>query len=276
MKVGAHLWIGEGFLKVIEYSDYLKCDCFQIFLSNPRSWKRKKRSIEEIENFKKEIKNRKIAPVVVHMPYILNIAEDNKILRRKIIKFIENEIEESKKIGAHFYVIHPGFLKGMEEKKGIKNTTEVLKNFKNIELTILLENTSGQGTSLGYSFKQMGYILSGLEENFGICFDTAHAFQAGYNILEFEKVKEDIEKFIDLRYIKLLHANDSKTTIGSRIDRHQHIGKGKIGIKGFEEIIKDQYFGNLPFIIETPKLSLKDDERNIKILRKIGEKYGKV
>ncbi|MCS7181245.1 MAG: deoxyribonuclease IV, partial [bacterium] len=143
-------------------------------------------------------------------------------------------------------------------------------------IKILLENTSGQGSSIGYNFEQLGYILDKLDGNFGICFDTAHFFQAGYNIKKFEIVKKDIEKFINLRYIKLVHANDSETDCGSKVDRHQHIGKGKIGIKGFEEIIKDEYFGSLPFIIETPKLSLKEDERNIRILRRIGEKYGKI
>ncbi|MCM8772025.1 MAG: deoxyribonuclease IV [Candidatus Omnitrophica bacterium] len=276
MKIGAHLWIGEGLLKVLNYCDYLKCDCFQIFLSNPRSWKRKKRDIEEIEKFIQEIKKRKIEPFVVHMPYILNIAVNDKNLRKNLINFLIKEIEESEKIGANFYVIHPGFHKGTGEKIGIENAIEVLKNFKNSKIKILLENTAGQGTSLGSDFKQLGYILDKINGNLGICFDTAHAFQAGFNIINFEKVKKSIEKFIDLSYIKLIHANDSKTFCGSKIDRHEHIGKGKIGIKGFENIIKDDYFGSLPFIIETPKLSLKEDKENIKILKKIGEKYGKI
>ncbi|MCM8804779.1 MAG: deoxyribonuclease IV [Candidatus Omnitrophica bacterium] len=276
MKIGAHLWTGEGLIKTIEYCDFLKCDCFQIFLSNPRSWKRKKRDKEEIKNFKQEIKKRENKPIVVHMPYILNIAEDNKKLIKKIINFINEEIEESEKIGAEFYVIHPGFHKGNGEKKGIKNVIDLLKSLSKSNIKILVENTSGQGTSLGYKFEHFSTIFEKIDKNLGICFDTAHAFQSGHNLLEFKKVKKDIEKFIDLSYIKLIHANDSKTDCGSRIDRHEHIGKGKIGIKGFEEIIKDEYFGNLPFIIETPKLSLKEDKENIEILRRIGEKYGKI
>ncbi|MCS7179912.1 MAG: TIM barrel protein, partial [bacterium] len=157
MRVGAHLWTAEGLLKTIKYLDYLKCDCLQIFLSNPRSWKRKEREKEEIVNFKRELMKRKIIPVVIHMPYILNIAEENKMTRMKIIKLLEKEIEESESIGAEFYVVHPGFHKGIGEKKGIKNIIMVLKNFKDIKIKILLENTSGQGSSIGYNFQQLGY-----------------------------------------------------------------------------------------------------------------------
>ncbi len=276
MKIGAHLWIGGGLLKTVEYCDYLECNCFQIFLSNPRRWKRKYRDEQEIDKFKEEIRKREIHPIVVHMPYILNIAEENEKIKAKIINFLKEEIEESIRIGAEYYILHPGFYKGITEEKGLKNVVSILKNFLNTGIKILIENTAGQGTSLGYNFKQLSYILEKLNSNFGICFDTAHAFQSGYNLKDFENVKKDIEKFVDLSYILLIHANDSKTPIGSRIDRHEHIGKGKIGKVGFENIIKDIYFGNLPFIIETPKLSLKEDKKNIKILRKIGEKYGKI
>ena len=276
MKIGAHLWINKGLLKTIEYCNYLKCNCFQIFLSNPRSWKRKYRDIQEINKFKKEIEKRKIHPIVVHMPYILNIAEENKEIKKKIINFLELEIEESIKIGAEYYVLHPGFYRGITEEKGLKNVVDLLKNFLNVGIKILIENTSGQGTSLGYSFKQLSFILENLNDNFGICFDTAHAFQSGYNLKKLEYVKRNIEKFIDLSYILLIHANDSKIKLGLRIDRHEHIGKGKIGVIGFENLIKDEYFGNLPFIIETPKLNLKEDKKNIEILKKIGEKYGKI
>ncbi len=276
MKLGAHLWIGEGLLKIIEYCDFLKCDCFQIFLSNPRSWKIKKREKVEIKRFKEEIKMRNIRPIVVHMPYILNLAENEGKIRKKIMDIFEIELEESFGIGADFYVIHPGFHKGLGERKGLENVMKLLKNFLNNKIRILIENTSGQGTSLGYNFFHLKYLIENLNENFGICFDTAHAFQAGYNLINFKKVKKDIEKFMDLGYIKLVHANDSKTKLGSRIDRHEHIGKGYIGTKGFENLIKDEYFGNLPFIIETPKLNLYEDKKNIEILRRIGEKYGKV
>ncbi len=273
MKIGAHLWIGEGLLKILKFCAFLECGCFQIFLSNPRSWKRKYRKKDEIEKFKNEIKKRKIEPVVIHMPYILNLAENDKKIKDKIINFLNMELEESLKIGADFYVLHPGFHKGLGEKKGLDNVIDILKNFKDLKIKILIENTSGQKTSLGHNFSHLKYLIENLKENFGICFDTAHAFQSGYNL---KKIKRDIEKVMDLSYIKLIHANDSKTKLGSRIDRHEHIGKGYIGITGFENLIKDDYFGNLPFIIETPKESLIEDKKNIEILKKIGEKYGKI
>ncbi|HOK57282.1 MAG TPA: deoxyribonuclease IV [bacterium] len=276
MRVGAHLWIGEGIEKTLEYCEYLGCNCFQIFLSNPRSWKRKEKSIEEIIRFREKIKLKKIKPIVIHMPYILNVAENNIKEKKKIVQLLEKEIEESENLKADFYVLHPGFHKGIGEKKGIENVINTLKNFSISKIKILLENTSGQGTSIGYKFEHFSFLFDRLGDNFGVCFDTAHAFQSGYNLKNFEKVKENIEKFIPLSYILLIHANDSKTELNSKTDRHEHIGKGKIGIKGFEEIIKDEYFGNLSYIIETPKLSLKEDKKNIEILKKIGEKYGKI
>ncbi|MFN4227048.1 MAG: deoxyribonuclease IV [Candidatus Ratteibacteria bacterium] len=276
MKIGAHLWIGEGLDKVIEFCEYLNSNCFQIFLSNPRSWKRKEREEQEIERFKQSIKKKKIKPVVVHMPYILNIAENEIKKRKEIINLLEKELEESEKLDVDFYVVHPGFHKGQGEKKGFKNVIDSLKKITNSKIKILIENTSGQGTSLGYKFDHFSLIFEKIGNNYGICFDSAHAFQAGYNLRKFDEVKKNIEKFIPLSYILLIHANDSKTELNSKKDRHEHIGKGKIGIKGFEQIIKDDYFGNLPFIIETPKVSLKEDKRNIEIIKKIGEKYGKV
>jgi deoxyribonuclease-4 len=276
MKVGAHLWIEGGLLRTIEYCKYLKCNCFQIFLSNPRSWKRRYRDKYEIDRFKEEIEKMEIEPIVVHMPYIFNIAEENKKIKEKIIRFLEEEIEESIRIGAEYYVVHPGFHKGLTEERGLRNVIELLKNFVDTEIKILIENTSGQGTSLGYNFKQLSYIVERLNNNFAICFDIAHAFQSGYDMKNFENVRRNIEKFVDLSYILLIHANDSKTKLGSKIDRHQHIGKGEIGEIGFEEIIKDEYFGNLPFIIETPKATLKEDKKNIEILKRIGERHGKI
>ncbi|MCM8832430.1 MAG: deoxyribonuclease IV [Candidatus Omnitrophica bacterium] len=276
MKVGAHLWIGEGLAKVIEFCEYLESNCLQIFLSNPRSWKSKIRKEEEIEKFTQSIKKRKIKPIVIHMPYILNIAVSKVKEKNKIINFLEKQLEESEKINADFYVIHPGFHKGNGEKNGMKNVVDLLKNLPKFNIKILIENTSGQGTSLGYKFEHFSFLFEKIGNDYGICFDTAHAFQAGYNLKEFDKVKKDIEKFIPLSYILLIHANDSKTELNSKKDRHEHIGKGKIGIKGFTQIIKDDYFGNLPFIIETPKVSLKEDKRNIEIIKKIGEKYGKI
>lgn len=276
MKVGAHLWIGEGLAKVIEFCEYLESNCLQIFLSNPRSWKSKIIKEEEIEKFTQSIKKRKIKPIVIHMPYILNIAVSKVKEKNKIINFLEKQLEESEKINADFYVIHPGFHKGNGEKNGMKNVVDLLKNLPKFNIKILIENTSGQGTSLGYKFEHFSFLFEKIGNDYGICFDTAHAFQAGYNLKEFDKVKKDIEKFIPLSYILLIHANDSKTELNSKKDRHEHIGKGKIGIKGFTQIIKDDYFGNLPFIIETPKVSLKEDKRNIEIIKKIGEKYGKI
>lgn len=279
MKVGVHLWTGEGLKKTIEHCDYLKCDCFQIFLHSPRKWERKRRGKKEVEEFKKELSKRKIHPFVVHMPYLINLASPYKNVRYNSLKLLEREIEEAEITGAHFYVIHPGSHKGDGKKNGWRRVCGGLKKIVGSKTKILIENTAGQGNSLGEKLEEFKVLIDCFGDKIGFCIDTAHLFQAGYNFKEkegFYEMKEEIEKNLSLGYILLIHANDSATACGSKIDRHQHIGKGYIGMEGFEKFIKDEYFGNLPFIIETPKESLKQDKKNIEVLRKIGVHYGKI
>jgi len=279
VKLGAHIWIGEGLLKTIEVAEYLGCDCFQIFLHNPRSWEIKKRNRDEIIEFRKVLKEKGIEMVVVHMPYILNLSSPDKEISLLTMKKLEKEIEESEEIGASYYVIHPGSHKGEGIESGWKRLVNNLKKFKDAKVKILIENTSGQGNLLGSRWEEFKYAVEKLDGDIGICFDTAHAFQSGYRINTqngLENMKKEIEKNFPLGYIHLIHANDSATECGSKKDRHYHIGKGFIGMEGFESIIKDGFFGNLPFIIETPKSTIEKDKENLRILRKIGEKYGKV
>jgi len=276
MRTGAHIWIGKGLDETIKIIDYLECDCFQIFLHNPRSWERKKRNKEEIVKFKKEIKKRKIFPFVIHMPYLLNLSSSDKKIFKRSVNLLEREIEEAEEYSADYYVVHPG--SNPDRKKGVKNLCSVFKNFKSRKIKILVENTSGSGNHLCGNLDEFKYILDKVENTF-FCFDTAHAFQYGYKLNSksgFNEMVEKIEKNSLLDYILLIHANDSLTKQGSKIDRHQHIGKGYIGIKGFELLIRHQYFGNLPYIIETPKETIGQDKRNLKLLRQIGVKYGKI
>lgn len=276
MKVGAHLWIDKGILKTIQDCDFLKCDCFQIFSHSPRNWEFFPREKELTEEFKQEVKKRKIKPIIVHASYLINLAVEKKEIKKRTLKLLEREIVESKNLGADYYVIHPGFHKGSGIKKGWDTVCENIKDYIE-EIFILFENTSGAGTSLGSKFEEFLFLIEKFDKKVGICFDTAHAFQAGYDIKKkFDYVMEGIEKFFSLGYILLIHANDSGVNLGLKLDRHQHIGKGYIGIEGFENLIKNEYFGNLPYIIETPKETLEQDRENIEILRKIGKKYGKI
>jgi len=279
MKIGAHLWISEGIENMFKIARYLKCDCMQIFLHNPRRWSFPSKSNNKNIMLKKCLEKEKISPFVIHMRYLLNLSSPEKEVSYHSLKILEKEIEESEEIGADYYVIHPGSHKGAGKVIGLKNLVENLKCIKNKKTKILIENTSGQKNSIGSKWEEFSYLLEKIGDKIGFCFDTAHAFESGYNIREKEKLEEmleEIDKNLSLRYILLIHANDSGTKCGSKIDRHQHIGKGFLGEKTFELLIKNEYLGKLPFIIETPYTNLESDKTNLEILREIGKKYGKI
>ncbi|MCX8082703.1 MAG: deoxyribonuclease IV [bacterium] len=276
MKIGAHIWIGKGLGSVVETADFLSCDCFQMFLQNPRSWKRKERENTEVMKFREGVRKHNIAPVVVHMPYIMNLSSPDREILYKSRMLFEYEMAEAEKLGADYYVIHPGSHKGEGIKTGIKNLAESIKSFVVKKPKILVENTAGQGNTIGGRWEDFVYLFERFGDSIGICFDTAHAFQSGYDIRDEEKLLEML-KIIDAKLIRkgilIVHSNDSFSPLASHLDRHQHIGKGHLGIKTFEILIKNGYIGTLPFIIETPKLDISADEKNLDILRKIGRKY---
>jgi len=279
MKIGAHLLTGKGLSRTLEEARSLGCGCMQVFLHNPRGWQRKKREAGELAYFKKEAGRMGISPVAIHMPYLVNLATPDRDIISKSLKVIELELGEAAEMGASYYVIHPGSHRGAGIKRGLDSVVRNLKSFSGSKVKILLENTAGQGSSVGSRWSELGYIIEKLGGNAGVCLDTAHAFEAGYDIMRpnsFKTMKEEIERNFGLRYILMVHANDSLTLKGSKSDRHQHIGRGYIGLKGFENLIGDDFFGELPYIIETPKGSLKDDAENMKKLKEMGEKHGKV
>ncbi|MBN1446277.1 MAG: deoxyribonuclease IV [Candidatus Omnitrophica bacterium] len=279
MRTGAHIWIGEGIEKAVDTAEMLGCGCFQIFLQNPRSWKRRKRADEEISAFKKSVKRSNIKPVVVHMPYILNLASPDKKIAAMSQALFEKEMIEAESLGADYYVIHPGSHRGAGIEAGMKNLAASLRPFAASSPRILLENTAGQGNTIGGRWEDFAYLFGRFGNDIGLCFDTAHAFQAGYNIKDEEKLNEmlgAISTNLAPGAILLIHANDSASPMGSGLDRHQHIGRGYLGEEAFELLVKDAYCGTLPFIIETPKSEINADRKNLEILRTIGMKYGKI
>ncbi len=279
MKIGAHILIGGGLEKALETSELLGCDCFQIFLQNPRSWKRRRRPASEMSSFRKGIMERGISPLAIHMPYLLNLSSSDPVTRSMSMKLLEFEMEEAEAAGADYYVIHPGSHKGAGLGSGIKTLAENLKNFVGRKPLILIENTAGQGNSVGGDWSNFTSLLEKFGTGLGLCLDTAHAFEAGYDIREesgLAEMVDVIEKSAGLSYILMLHANDSATRGGSKSDRHANIGEGLLGKMAFENLVKHGYFGNLPFIIETPKSTVKDDMKNLAILREIGKRYGKI
>ena len=256
---GAHVSSAGSILKTFDRAKEINAEVFQFFLRSPRIWKWKGISQEEKEKFKEKLKKFK-NPVIVHSPYLLNLASANEELRRKSIDVFLEELKFCDEVGIHYYNFHPGTAKGISDKEGIRNVIKSLEEIFNEYTpeftTVLLENTAGERGDIGKNFEELGEIIRNFEGiKIGICLDTCHAFAYGYEINKkegFEKFLREVEK-VGIEKIKAIHANDSKVPLGSRKDRHEHIGKGYIGEEGFKNFLEHEYFSKLPYYIETPK-----------------------
>ncbi|MFQ6067644.1 MAG: deoxyribonuclease IV [bacterium] len=275
MRFGFQISIAGGFSRVVARATHLGCETIQIFSGNPRGWENKPLSSVEATKFKGEVKKEKINPVFVHMPYLPNIASPRENLYLRSIKSLEEDLMRTEKLGANYLVLHLGSRITSSEAIAIERIAQALNHglaqVKN-RVIVLVENTAGQGTAIGYSFFQIKELLGGVDnkDRVGVCLDTAHAFEAGYDLSEkegLEKALGEFDRLIDLEKLYLLHLNDSKTPLGSRIDRHWHIGNGYIGRAGFRRIINHPELSRLPAILETPRKNDEDDLKNMSVVR---------
>ncbi|MCM8784032.1 MAG: deoxyribonuclease IV [Candidatus Omnitrophica bacterium] len=271
MRLGFHVSISGKLSESIERAKRLNCQTMQIFSRNPRGWQLNKVKPVEIEEFKKKRKKAGIYPLFVHVPYLINLASPEKIVWRKSIKFFMEDLQFSELIDADYLITHLGSHKGKGENFGERRFVEGINislNEAKTKIEILLENTAGQGNSIGYNFLQIKEIRDKIEkkELIGLCLDTAHVFSAGYSINTPEglnKTFSELDSLGLLKKLKLIHLNDTKVDFGARVDRHEHIGKGSIGREGFKAILNHPLLGKLSFIMETPKKSELDDLRNL-------------
>ncbi len=258
--LGAHMSISGGMEKAFYRGKEAGCEVIQIFTHNTSSWYMKPLSQEQIDAFTKAREETGISPVAVHVGYLINIASpDDKIWKSSVSSLLK-EVERAVMLNIPYVVMHPGSHKGAGEAYGIKRISEGLKRViaETEEARILLETTAGQGTSIGYRFEHLADIIdmTGSRDRLGICLDTCHIFAAGYDFRTkeaYDAVMEKLERSIGLDYLFLFHVNDSKKALGSRVDRHMHIGEGMIGETGFAHLLKDHRFRDHAFIIETPK-----------------------
>lgn len=273
MKFGAHVSIAGGIDKAPQRANDLGCECFQIFSRSPRGGKPPELRDELVESFLDECSKYDITEYYIHTPYYINLCSEKKDLRNSSIAIIKEELKRGSTLDVKYAMTHLGSSKGTERKQAVKLIIESLKKVMNnsdFSTQLLLENTAGQGATIGDSFEELADILEGVREfDIGICIDTAHLFASGYDIRTKNQFKETlniISNTIGIEKIKLFHGNDSKVGLGERKDRHEHIGKGRIGIDGFKNIIKDSTFDNINMIIETPPDKVGDD---IKVLKRI-------
>lgn len=276
-RIGVHVSIAGHIYESLERAKALGCDTMQIFSRNPRGWQAAALGKDDAATFRRLKAEYDICPVVIHIPYIINLATpDDKLYEKSIEAYIE-DIARVDLLGAEYFVTHLGSHTGSGEASGLKRFAAALNAIMERarpKAMILLENTAGSGDSIGYRFEHIRDIMDHVDEkkNIGVCLDTAHTFESGYDIKTsggFEKTMKEFDKMVGLDRIRVVHFNDSLSQIGSRVDRHQHIGKGNIGSGSMARIINYPKLSNAAFIMETPKESEEDDIRNLKAARKL-------
>ncbi len=279
MRFGFHISIAGGFSKVVERSRIRGCQTIQFFSRNPRGWKYSPLNKKEAREFKSSLRPAGLSPIFLHMPYLPNIASPESKFYKRSIQSIVIDLQRAELLGAHYLIIHIGHrMESSEDEaieavaQGINRAFEKAKN----SVILLMENTAGQGTEIGYNFDQIRKIIEGVEENgrLGVCLDTAHTFEAGYDLSNKDGIERTLEKFdetIGLKRLQLLHLNDSKTPLGSRKDRHWHIGEGQIGLEGFRLVVNHPLLRHLPGIMETPRKDTVEDLKNMEVIRSLIE-----
>lgn len=279
--MGFHVSITGSLSNSVRNAEGIGCTAFQIFTRNPRGWTAKPLEMKDVDEFKRKLDNSHIDKknIVVHMPYLPNLAAPKGESYDKSKKVLCEEIIRCYLLDIPYLILHLGSHLGLGEKNGIKQIVDAcnfaLDNFnssyrRHLHLNILIENSAGQKNSIGSSFNEIKDILDELnDKTFGVCFDTCHAFASGYDIRSSEKVIETMNNFneiINIENLKVLHLNDSKGKINENKDRHQHIGLGLIGKNGLAEFLKDKYIQNIPIIMETPIDGIRGDKENMKFV----------
>jgi deoxyribonuclease-4 len=281
--LGAHLSIAGGLHRALLRGEALHCDTIQIFTKNSNQWKARGLLQEEVERFRETRSRTGINPVISHGSYLVNLASPDPLLYRKSLKSMMEEIKRCHLLGISSVVIHPGFHGGRGEMKGLRRVSaainSILAETKNLSVKIVLETTAGQGTSLGSRFEHFAILFDRIEEvhRVGLCVDTCHIFAAGYDLRDrkaYERMVRAVNDSVGLGKLDLFHLNDSHKGLGSRVDRHGHIGEGYIGLQAFRFIMRDERFSRVPKVIETPKesdLSCGDqaDRKNLALLRRL-------
>jgi deoxyribonuclease-4 len=275
LRLGVHTSIAGGLHISIERAKKLGCNTVQIFSHNPRSWSVRDIKEEEIKEFKRLRELYNINPVYVHASYLINLASTNKAVSEKSTGLMIKEMEIAEELGADYVVLHPGSASDSEKegmRRVMRNLEKVLK--RDFGTGLLLENTAGERGDITSRIKDIAIILKAFYSSSlaGICIDTCHAFQAGYDITRQEGISEmfdEIEREIGLDRLKLIHMNDSKKGFRSGVDRHEHIGLGKIGLEGFMLLLGHKVISDIPIILETPKESDEDDLRNLATVKRL-------
>ncbi len=280
MRLGLHLSIQGSIDRVVDRAVERDCNTLQMFSRNPRGWHSKKLDSKEVESFKNKLRESGIQPAFIHTPYLLNLASPKDDIYTKSVEALKDELRRAAELNISNVVTHLGSHLGHGKNRGFKRIVEAINNsFSSVEnnVTLLLENTAGTKNSMGSAFEDIEQIASRIKdrERVGVCFDTSHAFAAGYDLVSRGAVQHTLQRFdevVGLKQLKLVHLNDSKGGLGSKLDRHEHIGMGKIGERGFRNILQSR-LGQLPLILETPIDRRRSDTENLEKVRELAHPH---
>ena len=277
MRYGVHVSIAGGLAKAAERGRALRCTALQIFARNPRGWKAAPLSPSDAAAFAGSMESGAVERVVIHAPYLVNLASPDASIRERSIGAVVGDLRRCRPLGASFVVTHIGSHMGRGEEYGLRRVasaiTRIFGEYRGRAM-LLLENTAGGGDTVGHSFRQLGRIFKqcGSPSRLGLCFDTAHAHAAGYDLRSergFSSMLGEAEDYVGIDRLEVIHFNDSKGERGSRLDRHEHLCRGKIGRGGLSRVAACRAFADLTFILETPKDTQDADVKNLRVLKKM-------
>ena len=284
MRFGFHISIAGGFSKVTKRALDKQCQSIQFFSRNPRGWVYTPLDMAEVNSFTASVSRASIHPIFIHMPYLPNLASPETKLWKRSVQELCADLKRAEQLQASYVIAHIGHRGDQTEERACDRVSQAIdRAFEAVPnaVRLLLENTAGQGTEIGYRLNHLQRIIaeSGHGNRLGVCLDVAHAFAAGYDVSTKRGLEETLQEFeqcIGLGKLCLLHLNDSKARLGSRVDRHWHIGKGCIGIDGFRRIVNHPALRSLPGIMETPRETDREDLMNMKVIKSLVEKRGMV
>jgi deoxyribonuclease-4 len=279
-RVGIHTSSGGGVQNAAERAWRLGCNTFQMFSSSPRQWAPYELSLPQCAEMSRLREKYDLKPLVIHTNYLVNLASTTPLFLKKSIEAFRGEVERALTLCAEYLVLHPGSFRGVDREAGLMQTAAAIAaatqglDLVNGNLTILIENAAGAEFSLGASFEQVAEVLDHLHGLVPVaaCIDTCHTHVAGYDIVSeagMQKTLQQLEEALGLKNVQVWHCNDAKAACGSKLDRHQHIGRGTIGLEPFRRLLNDPRLAHAAFIAETPIDEPGDDKRNVEALKKL-------
>ena len=279
-RIGVHLGTAGGASNAVERAREIGANTFQFFSSSPRMWRAPKVDPKQAERMKELRAKLVVGPIVIHTSYLVNVCSQTETVRENSIAAFRGEVERALTFGAEYLVLHPGSWKGLTREDGLKLAADSIKRaidglaWQGTGFHILIENTAGAEFSLGGSFEQVAELVALLKAcaPVGVCLDTCHTHVAGYDMVTEEGYAETMKKVgatVGFDTVRVWHCNDAKAARGSKLDRHEHIGQGTMGVEAFRRLLNDKRFTHAAFIAETPVDEPGDEERNVRVLKSL-------